>query len=144
NIGILIAPQDCNVFTQPHLELLWNLTEDAWQIPYSSRVDSITNYQHTEAEEDDLLVEALLLDPADLTEEKIAQIRQVSTHEPLLVKKLVSESEHVALVNVSVQLPDKPDQTAEVAEIVSFTRDLVKRYQQQYPDVQYHLIGIVM
>ncbi|WP_438863266.1 efflux RND transporter permease subunit [Neptunicella sp.] len=144
NIGILIAPQDGKVFTQQHLELLWHLTEDAWQIPYSSRVDSITNYQHTQAEEDDLLVEPLLLDPEDLNDEKIAQIKQVALHEPLLLKKLVSAAGHVALVNVSVQLPDKHDQTAEVAEIVSFTRDLVKRYQQQYPDVQYHLIGIVM
>ena len=144
NLGILVAPKDGNVFTREHLQLLWDLTDEAWQVPYSSRVDSITNYQHTQAEEDDLLVEDLVLDPADLDAERIAFVKNVAINEPLLVKRLVSPSGHVALVNVTVQLPDKEDKTAEVTEIVSTTRAIVERFQQQYPDVSFHLIGVVM
>ena len=56
NLAIVIAPNDGNVFTPETLTLIQNLTVDSWQIPYSSRVDSLANYQHTEAIEDDLLV----------------------------------------------------------------------------------------
>lgn len=144
NIGIVVAPKNGNVFTTENLTLLWNLTEDAWQIPYSSRVDSITNFQHTQAEQDDLLVEPLLMEPEQLDAEKIQHVKQVALHEPVLIKKLVAEAGDVAMVNITVQLPDKVDQTAEVTEIVSFTRDLVKKYQTQYPTTQFRLIGVVM
>ena len=36
------------------------LTEAAWQIPYTIRVDSVSNFQHTYATEDDLIVEDLV------------------------------------------------------------------------------------
>ncbi|WP_206683183.1 efflux RND transporter permease subunit [Neptunicella marina] len=144
NIGIVVAPEDGDVFTAENLTLLWNLTEDAWQIPYSSRVDSITNFQHTQAEQDDLLVEPLVLEPEELDAEKLQHVKQVALNEPVLLKKLISEAGDVAMVNITVQLPDKVDQTAEVQEIVSFTRDLVKKYQNQYPTAQFRLIGVVM
>ncbi len=40
------------------------MTEQAWQLPYSVRVDSITNFQYTRAEADDLIVEDLVADGA--------------------------------------------------------------------------------
>ena len=36
------------------------LTLEAWQLPFVLRVDSITNYQHTTATEDDLIVADLV------------------------------------------------------------------------------------
>ncbi|MDN4503087.1 MMPL family transporter [Alteromonadaceae bacterium BrNp21-10] len=144
NLGILVVPKNGEVFTQENLQLIWELTDEAWQVPYSSRIDSITNYQHTQAEDDDLLVEDLVLDPADLDPARIEFVKQVAINEPLLVKRLISPSGHVALVNITVQLPDKEDKTVEVTEIVSTTRAIVERFKQKYPDVNYHLIGVVM
>lgn len=68
NLAIVIAPEDGDIFTPQTLSLIQKITVDAWQVPYSSRVDSIANYQHTEAFEDDLLVEDLLYSEYELTQ----------------------------------------------------------------------------
>ena len=41
---IAVAPRDGSVFTQETLGSIVELTDAAWQAPYSSRVDSLTNY----------------------------------------------------------------------------------------------------
>ena len=56
NVIIIMAPQNGDVFTHSTLAAIETLTTEAWQVPYSNRVDSITNFQYTEAEEDDLIV----------------------------------------------------------------------------------------
>ena len=56
NILFVVTPKSGKVFTRETLAVIKDITERAWQIPYSTRVDSITNYQHTIAEEDDLMV----------------------------------------------------------------------------------------
>ena len=55
NAMFVLAPADGNVFTQTNLAAIAWLTERAWETPYSTRVESITNYQHTSADGDDLL-----------------------------------------------------------------------------------------
>ena len=59
NILIVLAPKNKNVFTRENLMAIEELTTEAWNTPYSSRVDALTNYQHTRAEGDDLYVDDL-------------------------------------------------------------------------------------
>ena len=61
NVSFVVAPKDNNVFTPKHLESLKKLTKESWQVPHSARVDSITNFQYTYAEDDDMIVENLAL-----------------------------------------------------------------------------------
>ncbi len=142
NLSIVIAPDDGNVFTPETLTLIQNLTVDSWQIPYSSRVDSIANYQHTEAFEDDLLVEDLLYEEYEHTPERIAKIKQIALNEPLLKNALVSASGDVTIVNVTVQLPEV-DKTAEVQEVIAAINAMIDKYQDQYPNVEFHKAGII-
>ncbi len=62
NILFVIAPKDNQVFTPQVLKVIQEMTEALWLTPASSRVDSITNFQHTWAEGDDLMVEDLFDD----------------------------------------------------------------------------------
>ena len=62
----VIQPESGDVFQPRMLGLIRSLTEDAWQIPHSTRVDGITNFQHTWADGDDLIVEDLVGD-GDIT-----------------------------------------------------------------------------
>ncbi|MFM2598100.1 MMPL family transporter [Vibrio fortis] len=142
NLSIVIAPDDGNVFTPETLTLVQNLTVDSWQIPYSSRVDSIANYQHTEAFEDDLLVEDLLYEEYEHTPERIAKVKQIALNEPLLKNALVSASGDVTIVNVTVQLPEV-DKTAEVQEVIAAINAMIDKYQAQYPNVEFHKAGII-
>ncbi|MEZ8169038.1 RND family transporter [Vibrio tasmaniensis 1F-187] len=142
NLAIVVAPEDGNVFTPETLTLIQNLTVDAWQIPYSSRVDSLANYQHTEAVEDDLLVEDLLYEEYAHTPERIAKVKQIALNEPLLKNALVSASGDVTIVNVTVQLPEV-DKTAEVQEVIAAINTMIAKYQADYPSVEFHKAGII-
>ena len=46
---IAIAPRQGTVFTRETLAAIEELTEAAWLTPWSIRVDSLTNYSHSEA-----------------------------------------------------------------------------------------------
>ncbi len=142
NLAIVIAPRTGDVFQKPVLTLIQQLTVDAWQVPYSSRVDSLANYQHTEAFEDDLLVEDLLLEDYPLTQERIDKVRQISLAEPVLLHSLISEKGDVTVVNITLQLPEV-DETAEIQEVMAHVNQILDKYQGEYTGVEFHLAGIV-
>lgn len=142
NIALVLAPKSGDVFDQRTLTQIQEMTEQAWQVPYSSRVDSLTNYQHTEAVDDDLLVEDLLYQSYSLTAERIAKVRTIAMSEPLLVNALVSEKGDVAVINITMQMPGV-DETAEVNEVVAYVEQMLSHYRAQYPDVTIYKAGII-
>ncbi|ELV8718685.1 MMPL family transporter [Vibrio vulnificus] len=142
NIALVLAPKSGDVFDQRTLTQIQEMTEQAWQVPYSSRVDSLANYQHTEAVDDDLLVEDLLYQSYPLTAERIAKVRTIAMSEPLLVNALVSEKGDVAVINITMQMPGV-DETAEVNEVVAYVEQMLSHYRAQYPDVTIYKAGII-
>ncbi|MCU8470744.1 MMPL family transporter [Vibrio vulnificus] len=142
NIALVLAPKSGDVFDQRTLTQIQEMTEQAWQVPYSSRVDSLANYQHTEAVDDDLLVEDLLYQSYPLTAERIAKVRAVAMSEPLLVNALVSEKGDVAVINITMQMPGV-DETAEVNEVVAYVEQMLSHYREEYPDVTIYKAGII-
>jgi predicted RND superfamily exporter protein len=145
NVLFVLAPKDGRVFTPATLAAVSDLTEAAWQIPYSIRVDSITNYQHTEAEGDELIVADLVPDPDNLDAADLERIRKIALNEPLLVNRLIAPSGDVAGVNVTIQLSDPAEQTGrEVAEIVDHARGLAAEVRAAHPDIDVYLTGMVV
>ncbi|MGD8171384.1 efflux RND transporter permease subunit [Vibrio sp. TRT 21S02] len=142
NMAIVIAPDSGDVYTTEVLTLVQQITKDAWQVPYSSRVDSLANYQHTEAVDDDLLVEDLLYEDYPLTSERIQKIRNIAITEPVLLHSMVSEKGDVTVVNITVQLP-KVDETAEVQQVVTSINQMLEKYQAAYPTISFHKAGII-
>ncbi len=142
NMLVAVVPADGDVFSPEVLTVVKKLTDAAWQTPFSLRVDSITNFQHTEAQDDDLLVEDLLLDVADLNEEKISKIKNVVLNEPALVKRLVSEDGLMTAVNITVQLPEK-NQNQEVADVYNHVAALTEKLAAEHPTVQFKLAGVI-
>ena len=143
NVLFVLETKSGDVFTTDVLAAVEELTEKAWQIPYSSRVDSLSNFQYTEAEADDLVVRDLYEDAKNLTDEEIAKIKDVSMNEPLLVKRLVSDRGHVTGVNVTILLPGE-DENRETPEVVSFSRNIAKEIQQAHPDITVHMTGMII
>lgn len=140
NVMMVVAPKDRNIFNPEILTIVAELTERAWQAPYSSRVDSITNFQHTEAEEDDLIVADLVGDPqaVDLT-----KLRQIATSEPLLVDRIVANDGNSTAVNVTFQIPLEIESEATFA-VAKFTRELAAEFMEKYPDIDIYLTGVLM
>ena len=142
NVLFVIAPEDNNVFNSSTLNMISELTELSWQIPYSTRVDSITNFQHTVAKEDDLLVGNLVDRRATLSLNDISYVREVALNEPLLVNRLVSASGHVTGVNVTIQLPGMS--LTEVPEVAQFARELKRTLEANYPNHKIYITGLAM
>ncbi len=142
NVLFVVSPRGGDVFTPEALATVEWLTREAWQIPYSLRVDSITNYQHTEAEEDDLLVANLVEEAETLDTQQLQRVRQIALNEPLLLDRLVSPDGKHTGVNITVQLPGK--KLDEVPEVAAFARQLAQQAMQRNPDLDVRLTGLVM
>lgn len=138
----LLEPEDGNVFSPQTLQAIQQLTEKSWKLPYSSRVDSITNFQHSHAQEDDLIVADLVIDPLTLSSSDLEKIKQVALAEPLLLKRLVSGKGHVAGVNVTIQLPD--GDLAAAPNVAKSARELAAQIESNYPGMKIYLTGMVM
>ena len=143
NVMFVLVPEDGDVFTNQTLEAVAWLTERSRETPYSSRVESLTNYQHTSAVEDDLLVEDLAFEPGDLSASELARIRDIALNEPVLINRLISPIGHVTGVNITIELPGI-DPIVENPEVVEFIRSLREEFRQIYPDIGVKLTGIIM
>src|SRR3982750_2745087 len=106
NILFVLAPDQGDVFTRPVLSMVEELTRRAWTLPYARRVDSLTNFQNSEAQGDTLAVDDLVRNAERVNDSQLARIRSIALGEPLLVHRLVSPSGHVTGVNVTLQLPE--------------------------------------
>ncbi len=142
NVMFILVPKDGDAFSERTLEAVKTLTEKAWQTPYSLRVDSLSNFQHTEAVEDDLSVHDLVDEELTLDAANRERIKSIALHEPILLDKLVPARAHVTGVNVTVQLPGR--HLGEVPEIVAFARGLVDEMHALYPDIEIRLSGMVL
>ena len=143
NVLFVLEPEDGNVFSREMLSVVEELTEKAWQIPYSNRVDSVTNFQHTEAEEDDLIVRDLATNSSSLSNEELEKIKKIAINEPLLIHRLISESGHVTGINVTVQMP-RINEATETPEVVSFARNLADEIRAAHPEIKIYITGMVM
>lgn len=142
NVLFVIAPKDGRVFKRETLATIEWLTKEAWQIPYSIRVDSVSNFQHTSAEGDDLLVRDLVVDAPSLSADEMAEAQAVAVAEPLLRSRIISPSAHVSGVNVTIQLPGK--KLTEVPEVAEFAEKLAEKVRARDPGVDVYLTGMVI
>lgn len=142
NVLIVLAPKD-GIFNQRVLALLEKVTERAWKIPFSSRVDSITNFKHSYAEGDEIFVEDLVIDTATLTNEQINHIRNTALTDPLLVNRAISPDGKVTGINVTINIP-KGKELSSVPVVVKHVRDMAAEIRAEYPDIDLYLSGVVM
>lgn len=140
---VLSAKDGSDLFQPKYLAAIERLTKAAWQMPYSTRVDSITNFQHTAAEEDDLRVADLVSDAETLSTDQLQGIRSIALDEPLLAGQLISHDGRVTGINVTVQLPRK-NEMVEVPQVVEFARQRVTELQHDYPGLDVRMTGMVM
>ena len=142
NVAFVLAPKDGNVFTRETLSAVEKLTERAWQIPYSSRVDSMTNYQHSWTQGDDLFVEDLVKDATKLSDLELKGKRNIALSEPLLVNRFISPAGHVTGISVTILLPG--ESITEVKEVAEYARKLADELRREHPNLLIHLSGMVM
>ncbi len=142
NILFVVEPPDGDVFTAETLAVIEDLTREAWQIPFARRVDSVTNFQHTRAEGDDLIVEDLVEGAAILDAAALAEKERIALAEPLLAGRIVSQDADVTGVNVTLQMPGEA--VDETQQAVAQARDLASRIESEHPGHRVYLTGFAM
>jgi uncharacterized protein len=141
NLVFVLRPKDGNVFTRETLTAVRWLTEEGWKLPFVMRADSVTNYQHTQAEGDDLSVADLVKDPSALDQAGLERVRAIATNEPLLKDRIVAPDGHATGVVLTMVMPDKSPIEASTA--MAATRAVVDRFRAQYPGIEIRLTGSV-
>ena len=141
NVFLLIAPKNKNVFTPENLEIIRDLTQRLWKTPSSSRVDSITNFQWTRADGDNIIINDLVPDG------KISQLiaknaKEVALKEPNLLNLVVDEKGVFTAINITIIKPDDPIEAGNVVnEIMNFIRLEQKALKENYPEVDFYVSG---
>lgn len=142
NILIVIQPKQGKVFT-PHVgRAIEEITAAAWSIPYAIRVDSISNFQYSWADGDDLTVEDLIRDSTRLNQGQLDRKEAIALAEPLLKDHLISADADTTGINVTLQYPE--EDISEVPEAVRATREIVADIHQRHPDLKIVLTGMSM
>jgi len=142
NVILVLTPANGDVFTKLNLTAIEDLTSEAWNTPYSSRVDAITNFQYTSAVGDELYVDDLSYNSVEKSESEIEEIKEIALKEPMLVNRLINNEGSVTAVNITVRLPGE-DSTKEIPEVMEYVRTMVTQFSDKYPHFDVHISGMV-
>jgi predicted RND superfamily exporter protein len=139
NLIFAIKPKQGDVFTQNTLSAINWLTNESWKLPFSIRVNSISNFQHSRGSNDELIIESLFENPTDLTPQEIASGKLITLNEQSLLNRLISKSGEMTAINVLFSFPNKsPFETPELSKKVF---ELENEFKAKYPNLIIHTAG---
>ena len=140
NVNFAVDPISGKANAPGVLAAVEELTEIAWQLPFSIRVDSLSNYQHTEVEGDDLIVRDLYTGAISMSANEQLLVDRVSTTEPSLVGKIHDKQHRATSVNVTIQMPGKS--ADEVAIVAAAARKMANKIEAKH-NVNIRLGGVI-
>ena len=140
SVLVIVAPPNDTVFTREAFVAIDQLTEALWRAPNSVRVDSITNYLHTEGTADGLIVAQLVDDAALVDEARIDRIREIALTSQETAGRFVSRDGRLAGLIVSLEIPEL-DRAQTRIEVVDALYDIVNEQRASNPDIDYHIYG---
>jgi predicted RND superfamily exporter protein len=141
NILFVLIPKDRKVFSSETLSAVEKLTVEAWKVPFAIRVDAVTNFQHTRAEDDDLIVEDLIIDAQAQSAKTLRESQTIAVNEPFLRNRLINPEATSTGVNVTLQLTGD---AKELPKAVAHARKLAEEIRREYPGIEVYLTGIAM
>lgn len=143
NNVLMVVWADGEKITSPRaLAAIGDLTERAWKLPHSTRVESLTNFPNVASDADSFTVNELVPQPAKVTPDEAARIERIAIDDPLLCNRLISADGKAAGVVVNFNLP--PEASKEVREIIASSRALVAAIEAAHPGIEVKLTGNVI
>ncbi|MCZ6765266.1 MAG: MMPL family transporter, partial [Alphaproteobacteria bacterium] len=139
NVIFVLKPRVGDVFSRDTLAAVEALTEAAWTIPYVIRVDSVTNFQHSRAEGNQLIVADLVRDAASLTDEELAERRDIALAEPILNGYLITPDASVTGVSVTLQF--RQASLDEVPDAIAASRAIANEVRRANPGLEVAVTG---
>ena len=96
-IALLVHDED-GIFDEESVSLLHQLTEAFWKVEEVIRVDSLSNYNWTHAEGDELIVEPILPDEATSDHQLLKARRSIALGHEIIPGYLVSRDGNTAVI----------------------------------------------
>ena len=109
--AVVIVHSPSGIFDKSSAELLVKMSDKAWQLPHAMRVDSLANFNWVHADGDELLVEPMLPDDIELTDEVLKERKKAALSHDTLPDYMVSRDGTAALMYITVKpaLGGSPD-----------------------------------
>ena len=140
SLVFLIEPNGGSIYTVENLMAIESMTRFAWQLPYSMRVDSLVNYQRTNADEDSLTVEYFIESAEVLTNEDIVELQSYAAGNAFLSNLITNLKGSATAVVVSLVLPDG-DRMEILEEVAVAARNLRSEMERLYPGTRIYISG---
>lgn len=138
NLYFLVSSVDQSLFSEKGLSLIELLTEEAWTLPHVQRVDSLQNFQNTDVDGDELIIDNFYR--IDELPVNLSELQQKAINHPDLVLKTISENGEVTGINLTLFLPDGESSQASL-EAVDAARQLLQAIRSDYPEFLIELGG---
>ncbi len=142
NILIVVQPKGGKLFTSEQAATVERITAAAWKTPFAIRVDSISNFQHSWADGDDLTVEDLVRNGDKMPQAELDRRTAIALAEPLLRGNLISRGAETTGINIVLQYPEKS--LTEVPAAVAHARAVREEILRDHPDLTIALTGVSM
>lgn len=134
-VNIIVHSPD-GIFDEESIKVVRELTEGLWLVPDVISVDSITNYQWTSAEEDDITIEDFI--PEEFDDQLLLKKKSDALNDKILPDYLINRKGTVTNIYAKIRpyFKGAPDDNL----IIKKTRELIKRVREKLPDSDKHKI----
>ena len=105
SILLILSVNEGDIFAPEPLNAILEVTELAWQLPYVTRVNSLSNYQHILSEQDDVIIQDLFTEDSLRDEKLISQIREYALSENDLVGQILSQDGKTTAIALNIAAP---------------------------------------
>ena len=140
NLVIAINAKNNSIFTKKTLSLIEDLTEESWTVPYSIRVDSLTNYSYVRSVDDDLLVEPFIENAVSLEDSFIKQREKIVEEEEIIFGSLISKDKKTTVISIIVD-PPNPDANIKLIDTVEYMLEYVDEAKSNHPELDIRVLG---
>ncbi|MEO0412093.1 MAG: MMPL family transporter [Pseudomonadota bacterium] len=142
SVNLVIHRADGDLFNTADLKTLDWLTERSLAIPYSTRSQSMANFQYSDAAGDDILVEPLIAPLRQNTANAPNIIEERAQSQALVRGRLISADGMTAQVIVTVRLP--ADQGNVLPAVKDEVEAIAEELAQRAPALRLATTGVVM
>ena len=141
SVQFIINVKSGSIFQPEVLAVLEELTQESWHIPFSKRVDSLTNFPYTRAEGDDFIVDDLFSEALGMSPKEIDTRRRFALNEPSL-GNAINQQEDVTGILVTINLP--ANNSAATQEISDYVLDLADKFNARHPELNIDVSGSIL
>ena len=140
NIIIAINSKENSIFSKETLSVIENLTEKSWTVPYSVRVDSLTNYSYIRSVDDDLLVEPFIENSLMLDNSFIKERERLVDEQEIIFGSLISKDKKTSIISIVID-PTQPNKEAKVKEVIEYIIAYLDEARSGNPNLDIRLLG---